>query len=175
MNRFDELALAHLDALYRMAVYLSADPDEAEDLVQEVFLKGRRSFHTLRDEEKIKSWLCSILYRHFIDTVRRRKRHVELPPDEIAAPEADEEYEWPERLSPEEVRAGLSSLDEKYRLPLVAYFMSGQSYKEIAASLELPIGTVMSRIHRGKNLLRRYLVRVSPPRLRVVRGGRDGV
>ena len=138
-------------------------------------MKARKSFHSLRNHEKCKSWLCSILYRHFIDMCRKKKRYVELVKD-VPAPVKEENYEWPENIHSGDIADALSKLDPKYRAPLVGYFMGDQSYKEIATALDIPIGTVMSRIHRAKNMVRKRLSQISrAPQLRVVRGGADGL
>lgn len=171
MRRFEELATPHIGVLYRMAFHLSGNKEDAEDLVQDVFIKAQKSFHALRDNAKCKSWLCSILYRQFVDGYRKRRYFVELK-DVAAPPVEEEESVWPEKITPKDLLNCMSNLDPKYRAPLVAYFLSGLSYKKIAESLDMPIGTVMSRIHRAKNLLRNQLhdLRQQKP-LRIVKGG----
>ncbi len=173
MDRFEELTTPHVGVLYRMAFHLCRNQDDAEDLVQEVFLKAQKSFHTLRDSGKCKSWLCSILYRRFVDGYRRRKHFVRL--DDVPAPVEEEESQWPEEITPDDISRSLESLDPKYRMPLVAYFLSGLSYKEISESLDMPLGTVMSRIHRAKNIMRNQLSKLTHPPLRVIKGGRHGM
>ena len=175
MDRFDELATPHIRSLFIMAFHLCGNKDDAEDIVQDVFLKAQKSFHTLKDVNKCKSWLCSILYRHFIDECRKKRYFVELG-DNLASPVEEPENYWPDTVVPEDIAKSLNKLDPKYRLPLVAHFLSGQSYKEISESLDLPMGTVMSRIHRAKNLMRTHLTKPgkSAP-LRIVKGNRNGV
>jgi len=175
MNRFEELATPHIGVLYRMAFHLSGNKEDAEDLVQDVFIKAQKSFHTLREGGKCKSWLCSILYRQFVDGYRKRKYFVELK--DVASPPVEEEKSvWPEKITPDDLSNCMNNLDPKYRMPLVAYFLSGLSYKQIAKSLDMPIGTVMSRIHRAKNLMRGKLSDLSQKKpLRVVKGGLNGL
>ncbi|VAX22802.1 hypothetical protein MNBD_NITROSPINAE03-338 [hydrothermal vent metagenome] len=175
MSRFEELATPHIGVLYRMAFHLSGNKEDAEDLVQDVFIKAQKSFHTLRENSKCKSWLCSILYRQFVDGYRKRRYFVELK--DVASPPVEEEQSvWPEKITPADLSDCMNNLDPKYRMPLVAHFLSGLSYKEIAASLDMPIGTVMSRIHRAKNLMRGklYDLRKAKP-LRIVKGGLHGL
>ena len=175
MDRFEELTTPHIGVLHRMAFHLSGNKEDAEDLVQDVFIKAQKSFHTLRNSAKCKSWLCSILYRQFVDGYRKRRYFVELK--DVAAPPAEEEDSvWPEKITPKDLSNCMNNLDPKHRAPLVAYFLSGLSYKEIAESLDIPIGTVMSRIHRAKNLMRSrlYDLRQQKP-LRIVKGGLHGM
>ncbi len=169
-ERFEENALGHAPALYRMALYLSGNREDAEDLVQEVFIKARASFHTLKNIDKCKSWLCSILYRKFVDEYRKRKNHVEL--FDLPAKEEEEE-QWPHDITAGQLKTALDRLDPKYRLPVVAHFLSGQSYQEIAAQLDLPIGTVMSRIHRAKKALRKDLTSNKHKKLKMIIGGKS--
>jgi RNA polymerase sigma-70 factor (ECF subfamily) len=178
MRRFEELTTPHIGVLYRMAFHLSGNKEDAEDLVQDVFIKAQRSFHTLRDNGKCKSWLCSILYRQFVDGYRKRRYFAELK--DVPAPVVEEESSvWPEQITPKDLLYSMENLDPKYRAPLVAYFLSGLSYKEIAESLAMPIGTVMSRIHRAKKLLRVSLSELRDQKankpLRIVKGGLHGM
>ncbi len=175
MNRFDKLATPHIRSLFIMAFHLCGNREDAEDIVQDVFLKAQKSFHTLKNPDKCKSWLCSILYRHFIDECRKKRYFVELG-DHMAPTVEEPESDWPETITHEDLTKSLNKLDPKYRLPLVAHFLSGQSYKEISQSLDLPMGTVMSRIHRAKNLMRTHLTRsAKSSTLRIVKGSHNGV
>lgn len=180
MDGFEEILIPHIGVAYKMAYHLTGGKEDAEDLVQDAYLKARRSFHTLKDYSKGKSWLLSILYRSFVDEYRKKRRHLSL--EEIDAPAEDSHaqeggggLEWPERFTSEDISRALGALDPRYRLPLVAHFLSGQSYKEISETLDLPIGTVMSRIHRAKAAMRKELSRLSRPSLKVVKGGRHGM
>jgi RNA polymerase sigma-70 factor (ECF subfamily) len=180
MSGFEAVALPHMGVLYKMAFHLAGNRDDAEDIVQDVFIKARESFHGLKDRAKCKSWLCSILYRTFIDDYRRRKRVfiLEAPDVDIEnVPDTADgnDDQWPDRFTSEDISRALEALDPRFRLPLVAYFLSGQGYQEIAESLEIPIGTVMSRIHRAKRAMRRELTKQRQPNLRIVKGGRNGM
>jgi RNA polymerase sigma-70 factor (ECF subfamily) len=180
MDRFDEYLIPHIGVLYKMAFHLAGNRDDAEDMVQDVYIKARESFHTLKDHRKCKSWLCSILYRHFIDDYRRRRRFSELEAWEVdieSVPDSasKEDAEWPEHFSTNDISKALDLLDPRFRLPLVAHFLSGQSYQEIADSLDIPVGTVMSRIHRAKTAMRAEMKKLAQPSLRIVKGGRNAM
>ncbi len=174
MDKFEELTVPHLGTLYRQAYYLAGNRDDAEDMVQDTYVKARRSFHTLKDSAKCKPWLNSILYRIFIDEYRRKKHYVELTDVPAQEPE-DDDSRWPEGVTAEGIKTALESLDPKYRLPLVAHYLSGQSYQEIADTMEIPLGTVMSRIHRAKRTVKKEFARHSRPSLGVIHGGRHGM
>lgn len=174
MDNFEETAIPHMGTLFKMAYHLTGNRDDAEDIVQEVYLKARKAFHTLKDLNKCKSWLCSILYRHFIDERRKRRNFVDL--ENVADPDANFYSEWPSRFTSEDISKALEKLEPKQKTLLVAHFMSGLKYQEIATAMNIPIGTVMSRIHRAKNSMRKELTRIShQPALRIVKGGRNGM
>ena len=175
MDRFEELTIPHIGVLYKMARHLAGNQDDAEDLVQEVYLKARKSFHTLKDSKKCKPWLCSILYRHFIDEYRRRKIYTDVDIDNVQSNDKPEENDWPEHFKFDDIAKALDKLDPKYRAPLVAHFLSGESYQDIAESLDIPIGTVMSRIHRAKKAMRKDLVSLATPSLKIISGGKHGM
>ncbi|MER3453459.1 MAG: RNA polymerase sigma factor SigE [Acidimicrobiia bacterium] len=146
--------------LYTVAYRLTGNADDAEDLVQEVLLRVRRGLDTWRPGS-MEGWLSRIATNAFLDQVRRhrRRRTVALPEDadRVVAPERPpEEMLSSERLG-EEVQAALSSLPPEYRSAVVLCDVAGLSYQEIADALGIPVGTVRSRIHRGRALLREAL------------------
>lgn len=156
---FDALVETYYQALYRFAFSLAKNPGDAADLTQQTFLIWARKGSALRDPDKVKSWLFTTLYREFL-RVRRRGRHrADLDPESLEA-------ELP-RVDPEIVRTldarsaveALDEVDEVYRWPLILFYLDGQSYKDIAAILEVPIGTVMSRLSRGKAQLKDILLK----------------
>jgi RNA polymerase sigma-70 factor (ECF subfamily) len=165
---FESLALPHLGALYRLALRLAGERTAAEDLVQETFLKALCSFGSLRDTARTKSWLFQILSRLVTDRHRRARREVGLPDeetldrfslydriaDEDPFPYSDDLHgDFLSQFRDEDVRRALLALPEVYRLPLVFVYVEEMSYRELAAVLECPIGTVMSRLHRGRKAL----------------------
>jgi RNA polymerase sigma-70 factor (ECF subfamily) len=131
---------------------------ESSDLTQETFYRWAEKAHQLRDKSKVKSWLFTTLYREFLGRRRHETRfpHVEissLPGEELSA---ERELE-PSSLDASAVTAALREVEEVYRAPLVLFYLEEHSYKEIAEILDVPIGTVMSRISRGKASLRMRL------------------
>jgi RNA polymerase sigma-70 factor (ECF subfamily) len=144
--------------LYRFALSLSRRESDAADLTQETFLLWASKGHQLRDPSKVKTWLFTSLYREFLARKRQQDRFVEIPEavenieGETAAPAT-----VVEQLDGDIVHGALLDLEEIYRAPLTLFYLQQFSYREIAATLEIPIGTVMSRLSRGKEQLRRAL------------------
>ncbi len=157
---FTQLVDAHYAPLYRFALSLTKNSSDAGDLTQQTFFIWARKGEQLRDTTKAKSWLFTTLYREFLRG-RRRATHwsalEDLPPSEAdpAAPEVDMGANFDSGL----VVEALHEVDEVYRAPLTLFYLQDLSYKEIAEALEVPIGTVMSRLSRGKAQLRAALAR----------------
>ena len=147
--------------LYRFALSLTREPCDASDLTQQTFLLWASKGHQLREQSKVKAWLFTSLYREFLRAERKRCRdvgsgseddlpHFECPP--VAA----------SNLDGDAVVHALLELEEIYRAPLSLFYLQEHSYKEIAETLNLPVGTVMSRISRGKARLRQQLADGEP-------------
>ena len=170
---FEALALPHLDSLYRTALRMARNPDEAEDLVQETFMKAFRSFATFEPETNFRAWLFKILTNSYINRYRKQQGNPArtsledvgafLSSDE-AAESTIEPAEAPalveaamsERFD-QEVKHALDELPEEFRQVVVMALVEDMSYKEIAAALDCPLGTVMSRLYRGRQMLRKRL------------------
>ncbi len=154
---FQQLVDTWYDPLYRFALSLSRNGDEAMDLTQQTFARWAEKGHGLRDSGKAKSWLFTVLYREFLNNRRSRLR--ESPPsDENYFDSVPAEESGPLRsIDGQQALAALREIDEVFRAPLVLFYLESHSYKEIAEVLDVPIGTVMSRIARGKEQLRRKL------------------
>lgn len=154
---FEEAVSAQYEPLFRFAISLTQREADARDLTQQTFTQFAEKLDTIRDNSKVKSWLFTTLYRLFIDDRRRRQRHPEL---EIGAAELELPVTLPEgdsNLDAAEVRAALLKIKEEFRAPLVLFYLEQHSYREIAALLGIEIGTVMSRLSRGRALLRKLL------------------
>jgi RNA polymerase sigma-70 factor, ECF subfamily len=171
-RRFEALALPHLGHLYRLAVRLKRTAQDAEDLVQETYVKALRAFPALRDPERIRPWLCQILSRLVYDDHRNEPREVavgdlaeldrfslyDLIDQEDPFPYSDQLHrDFLARFDDGEVRRALLALPEAYRVPLVLLYVEELSYKELADTLGCPVGTIMSRLHRGRKILERKL------------------
>lgn len=164
-REFESEALAHLGALYNLALRLSGDPADAEDLVQEAVLKAYRAWDRFEPGTNCKAWLLTILRNTFRDEYRSRsKRRDSVPLDAWPAPpaaaavgEADPESAFFERLVDDEVTRAIDDLPEEQRTPLVLSDLEGLTYAEIAAVMCVPVGTVRSRLFRGRRRLRRRL------------------
>lgn len=157
---FTQLVDAHYAALYRFALSLARNGTDAGDLVQQTFFIWATKGDSLRDAAKAKSWLFTTLYREFLRARRRGERATsieDLPPGEkeIAAEDVDRVA----RLDGATVMAALQEVDEVFRAPLSLFYLQELSYQEIAEALGVPIGTVMSRLSRGKAQLRAALAR----------------
>jgi RNA polymerase sigma-70 factor (ECF subfamily) len=152
-GRFEREAIPHMQALYAGACRLARNAADSEDLVQETYLRAFRAFHLFAPGTNIRAWLFTILYRVRADHFRkaaRSPRTVELVHEGPAvAPPQDQLAR-----GHEEVRRALDRLPESFRHAVVLRDVQDFTYEEIAGILKVPIGTVMSRIHRGRSLLR---------------------
>ncbi|MBI4327017.1 MAG: RNA polymerase sigma factor [Chloroflexi bacterium] len=160
MNKADyELAVATFyEALYAFGFSLAGNEDDAGELTQETFCRLLTKGGQLRDPSRVKSWLFTTLYRVFLGWKQRRAR---LPHFELSSVEGELPVITPAHvdvLENDAIRDALLELEEHYRLPLMLFYLNDHSYEEIAAVLDVPIGTVMSRLSRAKGLLRERLV-----------------
>ena len=153
---FEQLVDAHYQALYRFAFSLARNESDAADLTQQTFYIWAEKGRDLRDTAKAKAWLFTTLYREFLGRRRHETRFPKIALDEApnepaAAPVA------PEKIDAAAALQALVSLEENFRAPLTLFYLRQFSYLEIAEILNLPIGTVMSRLSRGKAQLRQLL------------------
>jgi len=157
---WEEVARSHGRFLYTVAYRLTGNREDAEDLVQEVLLRVRRGLQTYQPGS-MEGWLSRIATNAFLDEIRRRKRRPEdlLPddPDWVLPPTAGADEALAAEVLPDDVHAALQRLPEDFRAAVVLCDVVGQSYQEISASLQIPVGTVRSRIHRGRAMLREVL------------------
>ena len=151
-----ELIDAHYEALYRYAYRLAGNSSDAEDLTQDTFGKAISRLGQLRNPERVKPWLFRILrnaYLHRIRDDRRRK----LVPLEAIGDLAEPTPAVPAAIDSATLQAALDELDETFRTPLILFYFEDFSYRDIAEQMDLPIGTVMSRLARAKGYLRTKL------------------
>lgn len=167
---FEEVALVHLDALYRSALRLTHNRAEAEDLVQETCFRAFQNFHRFTPLTNCQVWLFTIMRNLFLNRVRRAGREVlegdasmlESLQDRLIAPASvagNPEEEFFQRLLHDDIDRGLKALPLVFREAVILADLEGLSYKEVAEVLQCPVGTVMSRLSRGRRLLRRALSR----------------
>jgi len=156
---FDQLVNTYYTPLYRFGYSLAGNDSDACDLAQQTFYIWAKKGSSLREASKVKSWLFTTLYREFL-RIRRRNANTVLAEPEVIESEAP--------IVTTDIVAGIDSalaveclneIDEIYRTPLTLFYLQDLSYKEIASALELPIGTVMSRLSRGKTQLKNILVK----------------
>ena len=157
MDEFEELVDQYYQALYRFGFSLAKNPDRAADLVQQTFVIWAQKGHQLKDRSKAKTWLFTTLYREHLGNARRSQRHPEMEIGEVEHELPHEEEESGRKIDAQRAVALLSQLDETFRAPLTLFYLQQHSYKEIAEILDVPIGTVMSRISRGKEQLRKKM------------------
>jgi RNA polymerase sigma-70 factor (ECF subfamily) len=157
---FSQLVDAHYTPLFRFALSLTKNPSDAGDLTQQTFFIWAKQGHALREIGKAKSWLFTTLYREFLRGRRRSERVTAL--EDLGPAEADPpapEVDMVTGMDAGLVVEALQEVDEVYRAPLTLFYLQDLAYKEIADMLEVPIGTVMSRLSRGKAQLRTALAR----------------
>ena len=159
---WEEVARTYGRFLYTVAYRLSGNHEDAQDLAQEVLLRVRRGLETYRPGS-MEGWLSRITTNVFLDEVRRRRRRPQdsLPadPDRVVPPAPAADVAHAQQTLPDDVQAALSALPDEFRVAVVLCDVAGQSYQEISASLGVPLGTVRSRIHRGRAILRGSLAR----------------
>ena len=161
---FNELVERFYPMLYRFALSLSRNEPDACDLTQHTFSVWASKGHSLRDASKVKTWLFTTLYRHFISTRRHEQR---WPKEEISSVEHELPSVAPaavDSLDSGQVMEALQCLDETFRTPLALFYLQEHSYEEIAHILDIPIGTVMSRLSRGRLKLQQALLQRQPQR-----------
>jgi len=155
-STFEGIVNSYYEPLYRFAFTLAGQEAEACDLTQETFRQLARKGHQIRELSKAKSWLFTTLYREFLDSRRSRRRFPEVDLDTADRDLPVTQSDSADRLDAATAREALTQVDEVYRAPLALFYLD-HSYAEIAEILGIPIGTVMSRISRGRNALRRIL------------------
>ena len=167
---FAELAMEHMPALYTAALRMTRNAADAEDLVQETYLKAYRGFGSFSEGTNLKAWLYRILTNTYINAYRAAKRRPEvsdvedvedlylyhrIAPEDGSTRSAEEEVLA--GFTDDEVKAAIEALPDAFRIAVLLADVEGFSYKEIAEITDVPIGTVMSRIHRGRRALQKTL------------------
>ena len=170
--RFAELAMEYMGSLYSAALRMTRNPSDAEGLVQETYLKAYRAFGSFEEGTNLKAWLYRILTNTFINSYRARRRRPEqtelddvedlylyrrLGGLEAVSAGRSAEEEVLEHFTEGEVKAAVEALPDQFRMAVLLADVEGFSYKEIAEILDVPIGTVMSRLHRGRRSLQKTL------------------
>ena len=186
--KFAELAMEHMSSLYSGALRMTRNPADAEDLVQETYLKAYRGFGGFEEGTNLKAWLYRILTNTYINQYRAKKRR----PDETDLDEVEDLYlyrrlggleaaqagrsaedELMDYFTDSEVKDAIEALPEQFRMAVLLADVEGFSYKEIAEIVDIPIGTVMSRLHRGRKALQKQLYEFATQRGLVPREGAD--
>ncbi len=171
-QEFEATALPQLDALYGAALRLTRNAAEAEDLVQDAYVRAYRFWHTFKSGTSVRAWLFTILRNTFINRYHRANRNraathdleAQLPAIGVEAAVGHPTTSMPNpelalgaRITRERIMTALESVPEDYRMAVILADLEGLAYKEIAEIMDCPIGTVMSRIFRGRKLLHKLL------------------
>jgi RNA polymerase sigma-70 factor (ECF subfamily) len=169
-DEFEMLALGHLDPLYAAALRLTRNERDAEDLVQDTFLRAYRFFDRFERGTNIKAWLFKILTNTFINRYRRKAKersavederdtvHERFMSQDVSEHAANPEQYFFDRLLSDDVLAAIDALPVDFRMVVILADLQEFSYKEIAEILDCPVGTVMSRLYRGRKLLQKHLL-----------------
>ena len=168
-DRFERDALVFMDQLYAAALRYTKNPEDARDLVQDTYLKAFNSFHQFEEGTNLRAWLYRVLTTTFINTYRKDQRRPQLASGELEDWQLAEaqshtsdlgksaEVEALENLPDSDIKRALQEIPEEFRIAVYLADVEGFSYKEIADIVDVPAGTVMSRLHRGRKLLREKL------------------
>jgi RNA polymerase sigma-70 factor, ECF subfamily len=174
--RFEQDVLPFMGQLYPAALRMTQNPSDAEDLVQETFAKAYAAFHQFQQGTNLRAWLHRILANTFINSYRKRRREPaqdlgldfqddwQVGSDRLTRPARSAEAEALERLADSDILQALRGLPEDFRVAIYLADVEGYPYKEVAEMMGTPIGTVMSRLHRGRAKLRRKLAGYAPRR-----------
>jgi RNA polymerase sigma-70 factor (ECF subfamily) len=177
-QEFETLLMESLEPAYRLALRLSGNSEDAQDLVQEAALRASRFRHTFQKGTSFKSWFYRIIVNQFYTSTRRRRNTTTSSLDSLAdatdiflfaksaeagliAPDSDPAANVVSRMAEDDVARALATLPEEFRTVATLYFIDDLSYQEIADILGVPIGTVRSRLHRGRHMLQKQLWRVA--------------
>ena len=177
-EEFETLLMASLEPAYRLALRLSGNSEDAQDLVQEAALRASRFRHTFQKGTSFKSWFYRIIVNQFYTSTRRRQNAATTSLDSLSdatdiflfsrsaeagliSPDADPAANVVSRMAEDDVARALATLPEEFRTVATLYFVDDLSYQEIADILGVPIGTVRSRLHRGRHMLQKQLWRVA--------------
>lgn len=171
-EQFTSDAMQYAPQLFSTALRMTRNRSDAEDLVQETYIKGWRSFHTFQEGTNLRAWLFRIMTNTFINKYNAKKRKgTEVELDDVeelflykrlgsidqSQLSSSAEDQMLELFTDDEVKNALEALPEDFRMPVLLSDVDGFSYKEIAEMLEIPIGTVMSRLHRGRKAMQKML------------------
>ena len=154
---YEQAVNSFYEGLYRFAFSLCGNTDDACELTQETFARLLTKGGQLRDHSKMKAWLFTTLYRIYLGWKRREMRHPHLEIDSVAEELPPVTPEIADNLEADAISQSLLALEEHYRVPLALHYFDNHSYLEISKLLDVPIGTVMSRLSRGKELMRKLL------------------
>ena len=172
---FEEATLPQMNALYGLALRMTRNPSDAEDLVQETYIRAFRFFDHFEEGTNCRAWLFKILYHTHINLYRKRARNLEtVSLDEVEpylsqlSSAGESAYPTPEegllrKRTAEQVRKAVEELPDEFRLVVILSDLEGLSYKEISEVIDRPLGTVMSRLHRGRKLLQKILFALNQP------------
>ena len=171
-DQFTSDAMQYAPQLFSTALRMTRNSSDAEDLVQETYIKGWRSFHTFQEGTNLRAWLFRIMTNTYINKYNAQKRKgTEVELDDVeelflykrlgsidqSQLSSSAEDQMLDLFTDDEVKNALESLPEDFRIPVLLSDVDGFSYKEIAEMLEIPIGTVMSRLHRGRKAMQKML------------------
>jgi RNA polymerase sigma-70 factor, ECF subfamily len=179
-ERFERDVVPYMGKLYPAALRMTRNPSDAEDLVQEAFTKAYVGFHQFKQGTNLRAWLHRILANTFINGYRKKRREPlqdlsgefqeewQVGSDPLVPSVASAEAQAIERLADSEILQALRDLPEEFRVAIYLADIEGYPYREISEMMGIPLGTVMSRLHRGRNKLRKRLADYAPRTSRLV-------
>lgn len=160
ISQLTDMVEQHYALLYRYGYRLSGSASDAEDLTQQTFLTAHSKLDQLRDPLHAKGWLCAILRNHYLKSVRNNGAKTFITLETL--PEPSEPVPPDALVDPQELQAAINDMPEEFRTPIILFYFEEFSYQEIAEQMGVPIGTIMSRLARGKAHLRGRLLACEP-------------
>jgi len=163
LKKFEEYLALYKDDVYRVALYFTKNKDDAEDLTQDAFIRAYTFFHRFRNDTNFKAWILKIMRNIYITQVKKKRPTSEHNEEQLIAYESSKntENQVLDAMRTREVQQAINKLPDEFREVIILCELEGHSYEEIANIIDIPVGTVRSRLHRGRMILKERLLHKS--------------
>jgi RNA polymerase sigma-70 factor, ECF subfamily len=160
LKKFEEYLALYKDDVYRVALYFTKNKDDAEDLTQDAFIRAYTFFHRFRNDTNFKAWILKIMRNIYITQVKKKRPTAEHNDEQLFGYETNKntENQVLDAMRTKEVQQAINKLPDEFREVIILCELEGHSYEEIARIIDIPVGTVRSRLHRGRMILKERLL-----------------